>query len=139
MNMLLLGRGLLQASAGYFLLGLSLWMTVQAILPQPTGFTWNDLLRLTAITNIAYVVGFIAFFLPGGVGAREYVFAVLLAAELEATGMAAPIAEGLAVVITLVLRLIWTIAELVLALLLYRFIPATERPSLTPAVKELVE
>jgi uncharacterized membrane protein YbhN (UPF0104 family) len=138
MNMLLLARGLLQASAGYFLLGLSLWMTMQTILPETSALTWDDLLRLTAISSIAYVIGFIAFFLPGGVGAREYVFALLLAGELEATGQSGPIAEGLAVVVTLVLRLIWTIAELVLAVLLYRFIPVAARPVLIPA-KELAE
>ncbi len=71
MNPLLLLRGLVQASIGYFLLGFSLWMTVQAIRPEIQTFTWAELLRLTAIASIAYIIGFIAFFLPGGLGARN--------------------------------------------------------------------
>jgi uncharacterized membrane protein YbhN (UPF0104 family) len=130
MNMLLLVRGLLQASIGWFLLGFSLWMTMQAIRPEPIAFTWDDFLRLTAINGLAYVFGFVAFFLPGGAGAREYVLAVLLAAELVVAGLSPPIAGGLAVVVALVLRLIWTIAEVVMAVALYRFIPSSQRVAL---------
>ncbi|MCE9530081.1 MAG: flippase-like domain-containing protein [Planctomycetes bacterium] len=138
LGILLLVRGLAQAAVGYFLLGLSLWMTMQAILPQAGSFDWDTLLRLTAISSIAYIIGFIAFFLPGGVGAREYVLAALLTVELKAAGVEVGIAQGLAVVITLILRLIWTIAEILVAVLLYKFIPASHRPVLIPA-KELAE
>jgi glycosyltransferase 2 family protein len=122
MNMLLLFRGLLQASVGWLLLGFSLWMTMQAIRPEPVAFSWNDYWRLTAINGLAYVFGFVAFFMPGGAGAREYVLAILLAAELVLAGLATPIAGGLAVVVALVLRLIWTIAEVVMAVALYRYV-----------------
>jgi len=135
MNPLLSLYGLAQASVGYFLLGISLWMTMQAILPMPTPLGWDDLLRLTAMSSIAYIIGFIAFFLPGGVGARELVLQVLLAGELQVLGLDAVAAEGLSVVITLVLRLIWTIAEVIVAVLLYRFIPADKRPILMPAAE----
>jgi len=140
LNLLLLIRGLVQAAAGYFLLGLSLWMTVQAIRPDTVAFAWNDLLRMTAIASIAYVAGFLAFFLPGGVGAREYVIVVLLTLELEPE-LTRPIAEKLAVIISLVLRVVWTTAEaiLILMLLLYRYIPGVKRPSLIPPAKELAE
>ena len=60
---------------------------------------------------------------------------MLLAGELQVLGLDAVAAEGLSVVITLVLRLIWTIAEVIVAVLLYRFIPADKRPILMPAAE----
>ena len=139
MNLLVLARGMVQASGGFFLLALSLWMTMQAILLETTALDWNKLLRLTAISSIAYIIGFIFLFLPGGVGARELALAALLGSELKEAHPDATVAMGMAVVITLVLRLVWTIAELVLGLLLYWFIPAAHRPPLIHAAKELVE
>ncbi len=124
MNMLVLLRGLVQTSVGWFLLGLSLWMTVQAIRPEPAAFSWDEYWRLTAINALAYVFGFVAFFMPGGAGAREYVLAILLAAELVVAGFSAPVAQGLGVVVSLVLRLAWTLAEVAMIGLLYRFVPA---------------
>ena len=128
LNLLLLIRGLVQASAGYFLLGLSLWMTVQAIRPAPIAFTWDDLLRMTAIASIAYVIGFVAFFLPGGVGAREVVVVLLLQGEFE-PAMKKGIAAGLAVAVATGLRAVWTVAEIIMMGLLYRYIPAIKRPA----------
>jgi glycosyltransferase 2 family protein len=138
LSLLLLLRGMVQGAVGYLLLGLSLWLTLQAIRPEQADFSWDDLLRMTAISSIAYVFGFVAFFLPGGFGARELALAGLLTLELTAT-MSLPLAEGLAVVSTLVLRLVWTVAEMVLGTLLYALIPAAARPALVPAAKELVE
>ena len=129
MNIPLLLRGLVQTSIGWFLLGLSLWMTIQAVRPEPTAFTTEDYLRLTGINAAAYIVGFVAFFMPGGAGAREYVLALLLAGELMLTGFTSTVALGLGVVISLVLRLVWTIAEFVMIGLLYRFISPVSHPA----------
>jgi len=132
-NLLLLVQGYIQAAIGYFILGISLWMTMQLVLPQPPALDGESLLKLTAINAIAYIFGFVMFFLPGGVGAREGVLAALLTGELITGGTSPDVAAGLAVVVTLVLRLIWTVAEVILAVLLYRFIPADHRPVLVPA------
>lgn len=123
MNMPLLLRGLVQDSIGWMFLGVSLWMTVQAIHPNPAAFTIEDWLRLTAINAVAYIIGFVTFFMPGGAGAREYVLAMLLAGELALMGLASPVAMGLSVVVALVLRLTWTSAELLMIAVLYRFVP----------------
>lgn len=138
MNILVLVRGLLQASVGWLLLGLSVWMIVQAIRPETVSITGEDWIRLTAINCLSYVLGFIILIAPAGGGVREYVLKILLAHELVSS-MSLPLAEGLAVVIALVVRLVWTIAELVLGLLLYRFIPPVQRASLSPVAQESAE
>jgi uncharacterized membrane protein YbhN (UPF0104 family) len=135
MNLLILIRGLFQASIGWFLLGVSLWMTVQAIRPDPVPFSSDELLRLTAINALAYVIGFVAFFLPGGAGAREYVLAALLTAELIVAGVPEPAALGLGVVVALVLRLVWTLAEAIMIALLYRLVPPATKQMIAPELK----
>jgi len=138
MNLLVLIRGLVQASIGWLLLGLSLLMVMQAVRPEVVPLRAEDWIRATAINTLAYVLGFVVLVAPAGGGVREWVLKILLAHEL-AVNMEPALAEGLAVVVALVIRLVWTAAELVLALLLYRFIPAEERPDWSPAVKELAE
>ena len=138
MSILVLLRGLLQASLGWLLLGLSVWMIVQAVRPETVDITGESWIRLTAINCLSYVLGFIVLIAPAGGGVREWVLKVLLAHELVSS-TSLPVAEGLAVVIALMVRLVWTVAELILALILYRFIPAAQRHSLSPAAKELAE
>lgn len=128
MNMPLLARGLVQTSAGWFLLGMSLWLTIQAIHPSPPEFNAETYLRLTAICALAYVFGFVAFFMPGGAGVREGALALLLTGELMATGLNESVAMGLGVVVALVLRLTWTIAEFSMIGIVYRFIPPVTHP-----------
>jgi len=62
--------------------------------------------QATAAIGLAYVAGFLALVLPSGVGVREYILLKLLAAQ----GDEALIALGV-----LLLRLVWTAAELVTA------------------------
>jgi glycosyltransferase 2 family protein len=117
-RMLLVLRGLAQASLAWMLLGLSLWMVIEGIQPGALPLTGEGYLRLVAVNCLAYVFGFLAFFMPGGVGAREGLLAILLAPELRPT-VGAELAEGVAVVVALVLRLVWTTAEVAMALILY--------------------
>jgi glycosyltransferase 2 family protein len=135
MNILVLVRGLIQTSGGWLLLGLSVWMVMQGIRPETVAFSWDDWIRVTAINCLSYVLGFIVLVAPAGGGVREYVTTVLLAHVLVAT-MPMPIAEGLAVVVALVVRIVWTLAELVLGVLLYLLIPPAQRHLF---VKDLVE
>ncbi|HEY8505771.1 MAG TPA: lysylphosphatidylglycerol synthase domain-containing protein [Gemmataceae bacterium] len=109
-RLLMLARGLAQASVGWGLIGLSLWATVEAVRPGPTVFTVTDLLRYTTMAALPYVLGFAALVVPGGVGVREWFVQALLAAELSAA-MPPAEAEALGVVIALVLRLVWTAGE----------------------------
>jgi uncharacterized membrane protein YbhN (UPF0104 family) len=121
-SMLMLIRGLLQASVGWLLLGLSLWMTIQGLQPETTALTGEMFLRLTAINAMAYVLGFIAIFMPAGGGVREFALQKLLALEF-AVALGESQAVIFAAVVSLVLRLLWTVAELGLALILQRALP----------------
>jgi glycosyltransferase 2 family protein len=138
MNILVLVRGLIQTSIGWLLLGLSVWMVMQGIRPETVDFLWDDWIRVTAINCLSYVLGFIVLVAPAGGGVREYVTAVLLAHVLEAT-MPMADAKGLAALVAVVVRAVWTLAEVVLGVLLYLLIPSAQRHLLVPAVKELVK
>lgn len=118
----LLVRGLFQASVGWLILGLSLWMTIQGLQPETTPLTFDVYLRLTAINALAYVLGFVALFMPAGGGVREFALQKLLALEF-ALSMEEPQAVIFATVVSLVVRLVWTVAELTLALTLQRLHP----------------
>ena len=103
--------GLLQASIGWFILGLSLWMTLRGLRADPDPLNWDTYLHLTSINALAYVIGFVAFFMPAGAGFRELALQTLLTLELNRT-MDPTAAAALAAVTAIVLRLIWTTAEL---------------------------
>lgn len=127
----LLARGLLQDALGWCLLGLSLWATVQGVAPRPAGFTTDAYLQCLAAAAVSYVAGFVILVSPGGLGAREVVLLVLLTGPLrEAAGEA--LAAPLAAVVAIVLRLVWTAFEVVLALMLYWLARPTRVRSATP-------
>lgn len=132
-SLFLLAQGLLHGACGWCLLGISLGFTIRAIVPDPGPWTLEGYAGDTSANALSYVLGFVVVVAPGGVGVREYVLQVLLTPRFtpelgEAT------AGGLAVVIALVLRLTWTVAELVAAGLLWLRKPATvESP---PALAE---
>jgi len=120
---LLLVRGLLQSSVGWGLLGLSLWMTMQGLKAETSELTWDAWLRSTAIVSLSYVIGFVVLVAPGGVGVREFFLQLWLMQELVTFHEYSPeSAAGFAVVVALVLRLTWTIAEMIAIFFLYRFV-----------------
>jgi uncharacterized membrane protein YbhN (UPF0104 family) len=98
--------GLAATSAGWALLGLAVWALLQAVLPEPPALGLETWARCTGSIGLAYVAGFLAVFLPGGIGVREYLLRYLLA-------FAGP--EALIVVAVLLLRVVWTAAEVLLA------------------------
>lgn len=105
-----LAEGILTIAVGWGILGISIWALLQGVLPEPPALTpwaWG---QICAAIGIAYVVGFLAFMLPSGVGVREYFLLSLL-------GFAGP--EKWIVVAVLLLRLVWTLAEVVLAAILF--------------------
>lgn len=101
-----LAEGLALTGCGWFCLGLSVWCLFQGVLPQPPALTFASWTQYTASIGLAYVAGFLAFMLPGGVGVREYFLRQLLA-------FAGP--DNLIAAAVLLLRLIWTSAELIVA------------------------
>lgn len=120
-SMFLLAQGLVHGALGHCLLGLSLGLTIAAVAPQSAAMTDTYPADLGA-SAISYVAGFIALVVPGGLGVREWVLQIALTPRFaEALGQKE--AAGLAVIIALFLRLVWTAAEVLLALTLY-FIPS---------------
>lgn len=104
----LLLAGVLQTAFGWCLLAVSLRLTTTALWPAvPESFA-GDLVSVAA----SYVAGFLAFILPGGLGAREEMLQVCLEARL--TGVIGKPDTGAAAVAVL-LRLVWTVFEVALA------------------------
>jgi len=102
---MLLARGMLQAMAGWSLLGLSLWCVAAGLSPD-VPLTADNYLRMTAAVALSYVIGFVVLVSPGGLGAREVVLQQVLGGPVAA-------------VVALVLRLVWTTFEVIAAGVLY--------------------
>jgi uncharacterized membrane protein YbhN (UPF0104 family) len=114
----LLGQGLLHGACGWCLLGLSLGLVVRAVAPHPPPWDVPTYLGDLAAVALSYVVGFVVLVAPGGIGAREFVLQHALTRRFSGP-LDEPVAAGLAVVIALVLRLVWTVAEIIMALVLW--------------------
>jgi len=105
-----LAGGLVLTGAGWLFLSAGLWATLQGVLPEPPGLTAALGLQCAVSLSLAYVGGFLAIVVPGGVGVREVILRELLA------GLAPAAHVALAVV---VLRLVWTAADVIMAAMLY--------------------
>ena len=84
--------------------------------------TWGPefLARVAAIMGLSYVAGFVIVLAPSGLGVREFFLALFLTPELvRLCALDEDRARGSAVLAVLVLRLVWTAAELVIVGLLY--------------------
>jgi uncharacterized membrane protein YbhN (UPF0104 family) len=123
-----LAEGLALTSVGWVCFGLSLWTLLQALVPAPPGLTLSRLAQYISMVGLAYVAGFLAVFLPGGVGVREGLLLLLLPTVLPASESAA----ALAAAAVLLLRLVWTGAELLLAAGLYWLPGPTRQPCSPP-------
>jgi len=99
----------------WFLLSASLWCMLEAVLSRPPLWTAEGWALDTAYLAIAYVAGFIILVAPGGIGVREFFLTLFLASPNEGRS---PPAIFVAMV---VLRLVWTTAELLVAVVVYRF------------------
>jgi hypothetical protein len=108
--------GLAWTACGWCAMGMSLWALIQAVIPQPTPWSWEVWGRCTAFVSLAYVAGFLVLFTPGGLGTRELILQELLIAELAlAPLVSAAYADKLAGWVVLWLRLLYIITEVVLA------------------------
>jgi hypothetical protein len=112
-------EGLGLTMIGWLFLGLSLAAALQGIAPGPYA-TLPTLGRLTAAMSFSYVAGFVVIVTPNGLGVREFFLTLLLVPELVALlGVGTVEARGIAVLSVIVLRLVWTVAELLLGAVLY--------------------
>jgi hypothetical protein len=111
-------EGLALTSLGWLLLGASFAAALRGIV----GADWPLLdvrtARLPAIMGLAYVIGFVVLIAPGGLGVREFLLTLLLTPEFVGVGgMGVDDARATVVLAVVVLRLVWTAAELFAALL----------------------
>jgi uncharacterized membrane protein YbhN (UPF0104 family) len=103
---LLLGLGMMALC--WTLFGASLAAVLQALQPDRLIYSPAEVLRCTAFVAVSYVAGFLSA-TPGGLGVREWFLERMLNPQLGPR----------AVVVVLLLRVLWTIAELSIAGLLY--------------------
>jgi uncharacterized membrane protein YbhN (UPF0104 family) len=106
-------QGLGITACTWWMFGLSLWALLQGLMPEPPEMSSSLWARFTALVALPYVAGFLALFMPGGLGVREGLLLAFLSAEL----VGAP--EGIAALAVLLLRVVWTVAEVALAGMLY--------------------
>jgi len=135
----LLVRGLLQASVGWLMLGASLHLTVIGLSDAELPLTADSAAGLVVANAIAYISGFVAIILPGGLGVREELLQRMLSVQLRPT--MGDSATGFAVVTAFALRLVWTLFEIAFSLLLWWLgrvrSPAVAEPRLVEATHVL--
>ncbi len=128
-----LPEGILITGVGWLFLGASVLALLQTLIPEAPSPTFSFFLRCMAFNALGYVAGFLALPSPGGLGVREAVLQQLLAAELHATHPDGQVAAGLAALAVIVLRLVWTAADLAAAGLAHFAHRPRPPEALTPA------
>jgi len=114
-----LGEGVLLLSPCWLLFGLALACGCAALPEITMPWTLENLARLVLLMAVAYVGGFVVP-APGGLGGREYLLLLLLLPVLQGERPTASL-------VVLLLRLAWTVGEVVLAGVLY-WLPLTQTP-----------
>jgi uncharacterized membrane protein YbhN (UPF0104 family) len=119
--------GWILMSIGWVLMGLAYWATVRAVsVPGIEGLA--ELPRYTAAVSLAVVVGFVAIFIPAGMGVREAALVEIMMPYLVGvTTSAALVAWATAVLF----RLVSVVSELGISGILY--VAGIRRPNRPPA------
>jgi hypothetical protein len=114
-------EGLVLTGVGWALLGASLAATLQALVREDCGLYRPDTLgRLAAVMGLCYVIGFLSFLPGAGLGVREFFLALFLVPELTDLCRLEPDeARATAEQGVVVLRLVWTAAEIIIVGVLY--------------------
>jgi glycosyltransferase 2 family protein len=107
-------EGLAWGAVGWCLLGASAVALLYAVLPAMPPLSGPFVARCVAFNAVSYVAGFLALPAPGGLGVREVILQQLLAGELRLVAPEAA-ADGSAAVAVVLLRLVWTAADLLAA------------------------
>ncbi|HXD84985.1 MAG TPA: lysylphosphatidylglycerol synthase domain-containing protein [Urbifossiella sp.] len=113
-SLFLLLQGLVHGACGWCLLGVSLGLAIRAVAPEPPAITPGIFLDDLGSIALAYTAGFFVLVAPGGLGVRELILQYALTPRFDPE-----LAAAQAAVIALVLRLTWTIAELLFIAALY--------------------
>jgi uncharacterized membrane protein YbhN (UPF0104 family) len=112
-------QGLALTPGCWLLMGASLWAALQAAGVAPA-WGWENWMRYTAFIALAYVSGFLMVFLPSGLGAREALLVLMLVPDIsQRLHLGAEDARPLATLTAILLRLVWTAAEVVTVAALY--------------------
>jgi hypothetical protein len=115
-----LAEGLLLTTLGWLLLGASLAATLEGTIGPGLDWTGARFGRLVALEGLSYIAGFVILVAPGGLGVREFLLKLFLTAEVASLRpMGTDDAAAATVLVVVVLRLVWTLAEVVLAVFLY--------------------
>jgi hypothetical protein len=121
-------EGLALTAVGWLLLGASLGAALRGVVGEELAWTGPALARLPAVIGLPYVAGFVILVAPGGIGVREFFLTLLLAPQLIAlAGLGYEDGRATAALAVIVLRLVWTAAELALAAVLYWLPPREGR------------
>ncbi len=119
-SLALLTAGLGYGICGWCLLGVSLHLAIRSLAPAWPAWPAQYPAELGMIA-LAYVAGFVILVAPGGLGVREWLLLQTLAPALAGTAEAP---EAVAAMVALTLRLIWTMAEVAVACVIYWIAPA---------------
>jgi uncharacterized membrane protein YbhN (UPF0104 family) len=115
-----LAEGLVLSCGTWLLLGASMMALFQAVLPAPPEWSLASWGRHTALFAVGYVSSFLIFFVPGSAGVREYSLTLFLVPEIVSlTDLGGVEARAAVVVAVVILRVIWTLAELLISAALY--------------------
>lgn len=112
---LLLGLAIMGCAWVFF--GLSLWSAVRSLVDLAHPLTPPVLARYAAIMGLAYAGGFLIVVVPSGMGVREMIIMTYLVPELGSEGANSDV--RIALLAALVLRLVWTATEVLVAGALY--------------------
>ncbi len=114
MRLAMLSQGIIIGCVSWLLMGASLWATLQALHPESRLPTLREWCGLSALMALAYVSGFVILIIPSGLGVREFFLRLLLVPELSRQWNSNESSVlPTAVLAVVLLRLVWTAAELV--------------------------
>jgi uncharacterized membrane protein YbhN (UPF0104 family) len=110
--------GLALGCGGWWLQGAGVWAGIAAIAPQPLPASIEVWAKCTAFYALAQVVAFVVVIVPGGLGVRELLLQQLLA-PLLAPALGVAESSATAIVVVVLLRLAWTVADVLAAAIGY--------------------
>ncbi|CAN5435170.1 hypothetical protein BH10PLA2_BH10PLA2_06770 [soil metagenome] len=110
--------GLVVTSGTWLTFGLSGWSMLCGVITDPPPFDAAAACRIAGYIALAYVAGFFILIVPSGLGVREYFLLLCLTPELSQL-LPAGEAPAVAAIMVLMLRLVWTLADLVMTALVY--------------------
>jgi uncharacterized membrane protein YbhN (UPF0104 family) len=113
-------EGLLYGACGWVFMGASFGAALQAVTSQDVGWDATFQARMISYLALGYVAGFIIVVVPSGLGVREFFLTVLLTPEIQSRFHVSPdLAAAQAAAAVILLRLSWTVAEMVVAAAVY--------------------